>query len=189
MNVWMTLVVAVMALSVGAEDASARHGGIDHGAGVGPNGVKERVAIRLNKAKTGADAASIQIDLGDQKYDSVKSTVLTKDRPTIIVALGSVATMTGLSNEKGVIEAPEFKAKLVSKGAGMKIDIKKGTLTNLLSDLSGKGEHATITLTIMDDHAPATTAAATAGRHAHTIFTKVFELEIKENDKSLIAKD
>ena len=133
------------------------------------------------------------MDLGDHKYDSAKPEALIKNRPVIKVTLGSHPTMSGLCNEKGQIIGDQFKAKLVNNGAGMKITVKKATLTALLSNLSGKGEHGFLTVTIQDDHAPATAAASTAeapadSRHAKSLYSKEFEMDVQENEKTLVAK-
>lgn len=180
------LLVAIFAIGMArAEETERAH---NEAGNIGPNGVKQRVAIRINKTKSGADMASFLLDLGDHRYDSVKSATLIEQRPAVLITIGSMPTMQGLANNKGRIDTP-FKAKLVNRGAGIKIDMRKSTLSALLSNLSGKGDHAFLTITIQDNHAPSGTAAQQAEpRHAHSLFSKEFEVDIKENEKVLIAK-
>lgn len=183
MKAHVLFVVAAMfiAISANSQESASRH---NAGGSLGPNGVKQRVAIKINKTKTGTDAASIQIDLGEHKYDSTKSAAL-QDRPQILITIGSLPTMTGLANEKGKIESESFKAKLINNGAGMKIDLRKADLSALLSDISGKGEHVFLTITVQDNHAPA--PAAAQSRHANSLYTKEFELDVQESEKALKA--
>lgn len=172
-----------------ALDAIPRHG---QSGTFGPNGVNQRVAIKINKVKIGKDLAIIQVDLGDKKYDSVKSKVLITEYPVIGITIGSLPTLQGTANEKGQIIGEQFRAKLVANGAGMSIQIKKATLTALLSNLSGQGEHVNLTITITDDSLPGSPALSrdskAVPRLGGTLYTKEFELDIKESDKILIAQ-
>jgi hypothetical protein len=179
--------IMLLPLCVAAQDAGSRH---DEGGTTGSNGVKQHVIIQLNKTVPGKDSAFIQLDLGDHRYSSVKPDLLIKERPIILMVLGSVPAIEGKSDARGRIVAAQYVAKLVKNGGGIQIMFRKATLTNLLSDLSGKGEHAQLTITISDNHPPAPTAPAPAAetRHAHSLFSKEFELDIKENGRVLKAK-
>jgi hypothetical protein len=153
---------------------------------IGPNGVKQIVAFKINKLQVGKDTGYIQVDLGEHRYDSAKPARLITDRPVITVTIGSVPAMTGTADARGKIVSAQFTGKLINNGAGLRIQIKKGTLTNLLSDFAGGTGHGTLTITIQDNHAPSTTAAQT--RHATALFTATFEMDIEENEKKLIAR-
>lgn len=190
----ITVFVLVAVSTACAEEATSRH---NEAGNTGANGVKEYVALKINKLTGGKDTAIIQVDLGDHKYESVKPEELIKNRPVIKVTMGSHPTMTGICNDKGQIIGEQFKAKLVNSGAGMKITVKKATLTALLSDISGKGTHGFLTVTIQDEHSPSIAAASTStstaepaadSRHARSIYSKEFEVDVKENEKSLVAK-
>jgi hypothetical protein len=188
---WSVLAVMLMAMSLNAADAVSRHSGEGS---IGPNGVRQRVAIKINKTATGKDAAAIQLDLGDHKYPSTKPeawinptpTVESgiKYRPQIILTLGTTVVLKAVSDSKGKLSG-DFKGKLINKGAGLKIDVKKGSLGTLLSELSGKGEHLTLFVKIQDDHAPAVTPES---RHASALFELLMEVDVQENAKTLTAK-
>ena len=188
---WSVLAVRMLAMSLNAADVESRH---NAGGTIGPNGVRQRVAIKINKTATGKDAAAIQLDLGDHKYPSTKPEAWTnptptvesgiKYRPQIILTLGSTVVLKAISDSKGKLSG-DFKGKLINKGGGIKIDVKKGSLGTLLSELSGKGEHVLLNVKIEDDHAPSTTPAS---RHAHSLFELQMEIDIQENEKTLTGK-
>ena len=169
-------------------DVESRH---STGGALGVNGVKEHAQVKIYKAASGKvskDKAFVQIDLGDHKYDSVKSEALIKDRPIIFLNMG-VLRFEGLANEKGKIISPNFTAKLIKKGAGMRFTIKKQDLSILLSSLVPVEGHADLTITIQDNHAPAPVAPAEVeSRHANSVYTRAFGLKIQETEKVLNGK-
>jgi hypothetical protein len=181
----LSLISAVICFSVLAQEseAASRH---NEGGSVGPNGVKQSIAIKINKLQPGKDIAYIQVDLGEHRYDSAKPEALITTRPVILVTIGSVPTMIGVADKKARIISEQFTGKLVNNGAGLRIQIKKGALTNLLSDFSGHAGHGTLTITIQDNHAPSTTAAQ--ARHSQALFSAAFEIDIVESTKFLIAR-
>jgi hypothetical protein len=156
----------------------------DHGPIIGPNGVKMKVLLRIEKLKTDSDSGTLIIDLGANKYDSQKPDMLISERPLVFITIGVMPTQKGSADAKAQILGTTFKGKLVKKGAGLKIDFKKAAMNSLLSLLSNKPEeeHLHLTVTITDD-------VATGGTSSPRIlFTDEFEMEANENDKKLIAK-
>ena len=200
MKTWICAVIAMVSVNVFAASfgVASRH---NESGTVGPNGVKQHIALKIAKDGTvGKDAALFQVDFGEHKYPSVKPDALCNPnavdattgastyRPRLILTLGSMAPLTAQSDSKGRITG-DFSAKLINKGAGIKITLKKAALAALLSDLSGKGEHGLFTLTIKDNHpaAPATPSAASP-RHEGELFEATFEVDVSENTKKLTAK-
>jgi len=200
MKTWICAVIVVVSANVFAASlgVSGRH---NETGTVGPNGVKQHIALMIAKDGTiGKDSGLVQVDLGDHRYPSIKPDALCNPeavdattgasiyRPRIILTLGSAAPLTGQSDSKGRITG-DFTGKLMNKGAGIKITLKKATLAGLLSDLSGKGEHGLLTISVKDNHpaAPAASSAA-APRHEGELFEATFELDVSENTKKLTAK-
>jgi hypothetical protein len=198
---WSVLAVMFAAMSLNAADAASRH---NEAGTIGPNGVRQRIAIKLNKTSVGKDVASIQVDLGDHKYPSTKpeswtnpnytevdaTTGLTvaKYRPVIILTLGTGVVLTATSDAKGKL-AGEFKGKQINKGAGLKLDIKKGSLGVLLSELSGNGEHVLLNVLIQENHPPAPVASKSVeSRHGHELFLLQMDFDVEENTKTLVAR-
>ena len=70
-----TIAAAILlsAFAASAGDAASRH---SESGSYGINGVKERLVLKVNKSKSGSDALSLQVDLGEHKYDSAKSQTL-----------------------------------------------------------------------------------------------------------------
>jgi len=185
--------------SVFALGVANRH---SEGGNVGPNGVKQRVTFKIAKdGSLNKDAASIQVDLGDHKYTSVKPEAWInptpdaasgiKYRPTVIITIGAMPRLIAKSDSKGRLSG-DFTGKLINKGGGLKLDIKKGTLAALLSELSGKGPHALLFIKLQDDHDPPAPLSHEArdvdSRHAHSLFELMFDMDISENTKKLTAK-
>lgn len=200
MKMWICAVMAFLGMSsafAATLGVTSRH---NESGTVGPNGVKQHIALKIAKDGTLLkDSGLIQVDLGDHKYPSTQPDALVNPaavdatgastyRPRIILTLGTVLTLTGQSDEKGKITG-DFTGKLINKGAGIKIQIKKATLAALLSGLSGGGEHGLLAVKIEDNHpaAPAASAAA-APRHAGSIFEATIEVDVSENTKKLTAK-
>ncbi|HYG73571.1 MAG TPA: hypothetical protein VEK08_00960 [Planctomycetota bacterium] len=189
--------VAAMFLTVNSAFALSVANRHNEGGAVGPNGVKQRVTFKIMKdGSTGKDSSSIQVDLGNHKYDSVKpaawvdSATTATYRPVITITFGTgLLKLTATSDDKGKLKG-DFSGKLINGGAGLKLDIKKSTLAALLSDISGKGDHATLNIKIEDNHPPAAAAASKGvqSRHGHTIFELMFSLDISENTKKLTGK-
>ncbi len=173
----------LFSLSTFAADTLPRH---NESGTVGPNGIKQTVDIKIMKGKTNKDQASIQLDLGDHKYDGKKPVLLTTERPRITILLGTTIVFEGTANAKAKIESPNYSAKLINDGKGMVFTMKKQDLSKLLPELLGKGEHVPLTITVQDNH-PAAEAAKEA-RHGHNIFQATFELDVEETKASVTAR-
>jgi hypothetical protein len=202
MKTWICAVIAMLGMSsafAATLGVTSRH---NESGTVGPNGVKQHIALKIAKDGTLLkDSGLIQVDLGEHKYPSVKPDALVNPaavdattgasiyRPRIILTLGTTVVLNGQSDAKGKIVGDFFTGKLINNGAGIKIQIKKATLSALLSGLSGVGEHGLLAVKIEDNHpeAPAASAAA-APRHAGAIFDATFEVDVDENTKKLTAK-
>lgn len=187
--VWALSTMLVMNAALAAGVAS-RH---NESGTVGPNGVKQHIALKIMKDGTvGKDSGFLQLDLGEHKYPSTKPEALMNPpavdattgasiyRPRIILTLGALAPLTAQSDEKGRITG-DFSAKLINNGSGIKITIKKATLATLLSGLTGAGEHGLLAIKIEDS--PPSTPAVSA-----TLLEATFEVDVSENTKKLTAK-
>ncbi|HYF52231.1 MAG TPA: hypothetical protein VEJ63_22680 [Planctomycetota bacterium] len=159
----------LMAAAASAEEAASRHG--EAGA-IGSNGVRQSVRIKINKLDSSKDGATLQLDLG-RHSTSVEELIANK--PTILLTIGAVPTMSGVANEKGVILGTQFMAKLVKKGLGIRITIRNQNLSALLSSLSNQPEHGHIDITI-ENIKPA------------LLIPKDFEMDVKESPETLFAK-
>lgn len=204
MKTWMGLVVA-MALSLGlgvaASEAESRHGGHEGGT-VGPNGIKQQVALQISKVtqKKTSDKLIVILDLGEHKYESTKPQALInptptvesgiKYRPIMLLTVGNTPVLTAQADTKGKITG-DFQAKLINKGAGIKITIAKRALTELLSQLMGftVDNPAKVKFVLQDNHLPAPAVSADAGsRHGTSLVDIEFEVEVKEDAKKLVGK-
>jgi len=204
MKTCMSILFAV-ALSFGviAADAESRHAGHSGGT-VGPNGVKQQVALQISKVtqKKTSDKLIVILDLGDHKYESTKPEALTnptptvesgiKYRPVMTLAVGNTPVLTAKSDEKGKITG-DFQAKLINKGAGIKITVTKRQLTELLSQLMGftAENPAKVKFVLQDNHLPAPAAQErdeAGSRHGTSLVDVEFEIEVKEDAKKLTGK-
>lgn len=202
MKTWIaTMVVAVLGFAAGASEVEIRHAG--HAGGtVGPNGVKQQVALKISKVeeKKISDKLIITLDLGDHKYESTKPEAWTnptptaesgiKYRPVLELTVGGMPLLKAQSDEKGKVTG-DFQAQLFKKGAGIKITVSKRKLTELLSTLMGftVDNPAKVKVVLQDNHLPSPAASADAGsRHGHSLVEIEFDIEVTENAKKLIGK-
>jgi hypothetical protein len=171
-----TTVIAFLMLAavpVFALDAQSRH---STGGEVGPNGLHERAAFKLNKVMPAKDVLSLFVDLGAQKFDSNHPEGL--KLKTVVMHLGS-QTASGTTDDKAASRETTFKLKLVANGAGLKIDLRKSSLTALLSELMGRSGDVDLLLTIAVLDAPGA---------EQVIYTKNLGLDIVESTKALAGK-
>jgi len=194
-------IVALLLFSLEVFAASSGGTSRHHGGGIiGPNGVKQRVALKIMKDGTaGKDMVSLQLDLGDHKYSSTKPEAWINPNPdaasgvhyepVITLTLGALTPLQATSDAKGKLSG-DFTGKLVDKGAGIRIDVKKATLAALVSELSGKGAHGLLSIKLQKNHPPSASAASASAdsRHPAALFEAVFELTISENTKKLTGK-
>lgn len=205
MKKWMSILFAV-ALSFGvvASEAEARHAGHSGGT-IGPNGVKQQIALQISKVvqSKSSDKLIVILDLGDHKYESTKPQALInptpsaesgiKYRPVMLLTIGNTPVLTAQSDAKGKITG-DFQAKLINKGAGIKITVTKRPLTELLSQLMGftVDNPAKVKFVLQDNHLPAPAAQTrddeAASRHGTSLVDLEFEIEVKEDAKKLTGK-
>jgi len=202
MKKWMGLVVAMaLSLAVVGSEAESRHAG--HAGGtVGPNGIKQQVALQISKVTQtkSSDKLIVILDLGTHKYESTKPQAFInptptvesgiKYRPVLLLTVGNMPVLTAQSDLKGKITG-DFQAKLINKGAGIKITISKRALPELLSQLMGftAENPAKVKFVLQDNHLPAPVASAEAGsRHGTSLVDIEFDVEVKEDAKKLVGK-
>lgn len=173
MRTTLIAVLMLIAANVFAQDAAPRH---STGGEVGPNGLHERVVFKLNKVMAAKDALSLFVDLGAQKFDSNHPEGL--KFKTVVLHLGT-QTASGLTDDKAASRATTFKLKLVAKGAGMKIDLRKSSLTSLLSELMGRSGDVDLLMTI---------AVLDAAGAEQVIYTKNLGLDVVDSAKALTGK-
>lgn len=202
MNNWFGVVVAVaLSLGVSAADAESRHAGHEGGT-IGPNGVKQQVALQISKVtqKKISDKLIVILDLGEHKYESTKPQALInptptvesgiKYRPVLLLTIGNTPVLTAQSDAKGKITG-DFQAKLINKGAGIKITVSKRLLTELLSQLMGftVDNPAKVKFILQDNHLPAPAVSADVeSRHGVSLVDADFDIEVKEDAKKLVGK-
>jgi len=163
-------IALLVAAHVVAEDASSRH--VEAGV-IGSNGVKQQVTIKINKLVSFKDSAALKLDLG---IHATTVAELIATRPTVLLTLGGVPTMSGTVDAKGVIKGEQFTAKLINKGLGIKITIRNQNLAGLLSTLSNQPDHGHIDIVIQNL------------KPSSPNVPKDFEMDVKESTKVLSAR-
>lgn len=204
MTKWMSILFAIaLCFNVLSADAESRHGGHSGGT-VGPNGIKQQVALQISKVtqSKSSDKLIVILDLGEHKYESTKPQALTnptptvesgiKYRPVLLLTVGNTPVLTAQSDLKGKITG-DFQAKLINKGAGIKITISKRPLTELLSQLMGftVDNPAKVKFVLQDNHLPAPAAQQrdeASSRHGVSLADIEFDIEVKEDAKKLVGK-
>lgn len=201
---FLTMFSAVLlSCSAMAADVESRHGGHSGGT-LGPNGVKQQVALKISKVEQTkiSDKLIITLDLGDHKYASAKPEQWTnptptvesgiKYRPVLLLTVGNMPVLTAQSDLKGKVTG-DFQAQLFKKGAGIKLTVSKRKLTELLSQLMGFNDEnpAKVKVVLQDNHPPAPVSAESqeaGSRHGSPLAEIEFEIEVKENTKQLIGR-